>query len=529
MTFLTGSGGESVGRTSHENDTGNGKHEAGGEVHPAASPTRSRKADHIRINVEEDVNAKGLTNGFENFHFVHSALPEIALDDVDTATSLFGYQVAMPVLISCMTGGVPRAGQINRVLAEVASHHGIAMGLGSGRALLEHPETLDTFAVRQYALNVPLLANLGAVQLNKGATVDDCRRLVDMLQADALVFHLNPLQEALQPEGDTDFRGIIAKIGEVCRRLDVPVVAKEIGWGISRDLVRALFDCGVQAVDVAGAGGTSWSEVERHRMDSKVDQAVAAAFADWGIPTAQAIQDARTAVPDGILFASGGVRSGIDVAKAIALGADFVGLAGPFLRAAAEGEEQCHDAVAQIGKTLRISMFAIGARDLPALRSTTRLVSATSPPLRSTIERVHLRTTNAMEFVDITETLREVVSRSRIRNGIIQVWSNHTTAAVCVNENEPLLIDDFRAAFEVLAPVQPANGEYAHNDMTRRVGVGPNEPRNSHAHIRQLLLASCQTVVLHEGAMQLGEWQRVFLVELDSPRDRLVTVQVVGT
>ena len=326
-----------------------------------------RKAEHIRINLEEDVAAKGVTTGFERYRFVHRALPEIDLESVSLETSFLGRRLAAPLLFSCMTGGTPRARQINRTLAAAAQRHRVAMGLGSCRVLLEHPEVLATFAVRDLCPNVPLLANLGAVQLNMGVGPAACRRIVDLLEADALVLHLNPLQEALQPEGDTRFAGLLGRIEALCASLEVPVVVKEVGWGIAPDLVAALFDAGVAAVDIAGAGGTSWSEVERHRIADPVRARVAAAFADWGLPTADTIRLAREVAPRGTLIASGGIRSGVDVAMAIALGADLAASAGSMLRAADEGEETLDAAVDEITDTLRIAMFCAGARDVGGL------------------------------------------------------------------------------------------------------------------------------------------------------------------
>jgi isopentenyl-diphosphate delta-isomerase len=340
----------------------------------AVDETRSRKSAHLRINLEEDVSSKGIDAGFDAYRFVHCAFPEMDLDDVSTSLTLFGRRLNSPILISCMTGGTMQARRFNRMLARAAQSQGLAMGLGSGRTLLEHPEVIDTFDVRSLAPDVLLFANLGAVQLNKGYGVDDCRRLVSMLRADALVLHLNPLQEALQPEGDTDFSGLLQKVEAVCKNLDAPVVVKEVGWGIAPDLVRRLFDAGVSAVDVAGAGGTSWSEVERHRMAEPWRARVAAAFAGWGIPTAECIRDARTVAPDALLFASGGIRDGMDVAKAIALGADLAGMAGPFLRAASEGVDAVIERSREVTEVLRIAMFASGARTLSDLRDRSRLV-----------------------------------------------------------------------------------------------------------------------------------------------------------
>ncbi|HMF28936.1 MAG TPA: type 2 isopentenyl-diphosphate Delta-isomerase [Candidatus Cybelea sp.] len=344
------------------------------------SATPSRKAEHLQINVERDVASKGVDTGFDAYRFTHRALPEIDLSDVVTATQLFGRKLAAPILISCMTGGTPEALPINRCLAQVAQRHGFAMGLGSGRALIESPESLATFDVRADAPDTVLLANLGAVQLNKGYGAAQCRRLVELLHADALVLHLNPLQEALQPEGDTCFRGLLERIAALCGAVDFPIVVKEVGWGIGARDVCALFDAGVAAVDVAGAGGTSWSEVERYRIAEEWRARVAAAFAGWGIPTAECLVQARAAAPDKTLIASGGIRDGLDVAKALALGADVVGIAGPFLRAAHDGFDAADALARELVETLRIAMFCVAVRTPPALRGT---LTAASPRAES--------------------------------------------------------------------------------------------------------------------------------------------------
>ncbi|MGA8100373.1 MAG: type 2 isopentenyl-diphosphate Delta-isomerase [Candidatus Cybelea sp.] len=334
------------------------------------SATPSRKAEHLRINIERDVAGKDIDAGWGAYRFAHRALPEIDLADVDPSTEIFGRKLGAPVLISCMTGGTPEARRINRRLARVAQSLGFAMGLGSGRALIESPDSVETFEVRSLAPDAALFANLGAVQLNKGYGVDQCRRLVELLHADALVLHLNPLQEALQPEGDTCFRGLLAQIGRLCSGAGFPIVVKEVGWGIAAADVRALFDVGVAAVDVAGAGGTSWSEVERYRIVEPWRRRVAGAFAGWGIPTARALIEARAVAPSETIIASGGVRSALDVAKALALGADLVGIAGPFLRAADEGLDTALELAREISETLRIAMFCVGARRPPDLRGT---------------------------------------------------------------------------------------------------------------------------------------------------------------
>jgi isopentenyl-diphosphate delta-isomerase len=338
------------------------------------SGTASRKADHVRINIERDVAGKGIANGFDEYRLINCALPEMNLDDVTTACTIFNRTLRAPLLISCMTGGTPEARSINQILARVAQEHGLAMGLGSARALIEDPSLLETFHVRPVAPDIALFANLGAVQLNKGYGVDECRRLVDMLQADALVLHLNAVQEAVQPEGDTCFRGLIDKIAKLCAKIEVPVVAKEVGWGIAPDEVNALFEAGVAAVDLAGAGGTSWSEVERYRISEPWRANVAASFAGWGIPTAECLRRAVDLGPLGLLIASGGIRTGIDVVKALAIGADMVGIAGPFLRAAAQGYEAASDLAREYVQVLHVAMFALGEPTLARLRGTKRIV-----------------------------------------------------------------------------------------------------------------------------------------------------------
>lgn len=305
---------------------------------------------------------------------MHRALPEIDLADVDLTTTFLNRRLNAPLLISCMTGGTPQAASVNRTLARVAQRFGVAMGLGSARALLETPETLPTFDVRDEAPDVLLLANLGAVQLNKGYGIDQCRRLMELLRADALVLHLNPLQEALQPEGDTTFGGLLCAIADLCSRAEFPIVVKEVGWGIAPGDVRALFEAGVAAVDLAGAGGTSWSEVERYRMAQPWRQRVAAEFAGWGIPTAACLQWARAIAPSEPIVASGGIRSGIDAVKALALGADIVGVAGPFLRAADAGDGAAVELMRQYVEVVRIALFACGVRTPGALRSSRCLV-----------------------------------------------------------------------------------------------------------------------------------------------------------
>jgi len=335
----------------------------------------SRKADHLRINLEEDVRFPQLTNGLERYRFVHAALPELDLEEVDLTSVLFGKSLALPILISSMTGGTEQAGRINRALAEAAQACGLAMGLGSQRVALEAAHTAETFRVRAVAPDILLFANLGAVQLNYGYTVDHCRRAVEMIEADALILHLNPLQEAIQAGGNWNWRGLLAKIEQVCRALPVPVVAKEVGWGISGEMARRLVEAGIAAIDVAGAGGTSWSQVEMHRAPTAARRRLAAAFADWGIPTAEALRQVRASAPDLPLIASGGIRTGIEIAKCLALGADAAGLAGPFLKAAAISAEAVVAEAEALAAELRVACFCAGARTIADLRAPGRLVA----------------------------------------------------------------------------------------------------------------------------------------------------------
>lgn len=331
-----------------------------------------RKADHIRINLEEDVDFHRLTSGFEHYHFVHQALPELDLSEVDTTITLFGRTLKAPILVSSMTGGTERAGLINQRLAEAVQERGLALGVGSQRAALENPADAASFDVRRYAPDALIFANLGAVQLNYGYGVDECRRAVEMVEADALILHLNPLQEVLQPEGDTNWRGVLAGIETVCRELEVPVIAKEVGWGIDKQTARRLIEAGVSAIDVAGAGGTSWSEVEKHRASSERLRRLAGAFREWGLPTAtslvQTVAARQQMGADIPVFASGGIRNGQEIAKAVALGADLVGLAGPFLKRVMESTQAVIDEMEILEAEMRIAMFVAGAQDISALR-----------------------------------------------------------------------------------------------------------------------------------------------------------------
>lgn len=336
---------------------------------PDSSSISARKSDHIRINLEQDVRS-GLTTGLENYRFIHRAMPELDLSDVDLSQQVFGKKLQAPILISSMTGGNEEAAGINRLLAEAAQATGIAMGLGSQRAAIELPDLAPTFQVRQVAPDILLFANLGAVQLNYNYGIAECQRAVDMIQADALILHLNALQEAVQPEGNTHFAGLADKIESVCKALPVPVIVKEVGWGFSEQDARRLADAGVSAIDVAGAGGTSWSQVEMHRAKDESQARLAAAFINWGIPTAEAILNVHRAAPELMIIASGGLRSGVEIAKCIALGANLGGMAGPFLKAAARSSEAVIQTIQEIQREVQVTMFAAGARGIDQLKST---------------------------------------------------------------------------------------------------------------------------------------------------------------
>jgi isopentenyl-diphosphate Delta-isomerase len=343
----------------------------------SAEATSGRKVDHLRICLNEDVQAKGISVGFEGYRFIHQALPELDLQEIDLRQDFFKRTINAPLLISSMTGGAEWSARINARLAVAAQKWGVAMGVGSQRAAIEDSNLTYSYAIRELAPDVPLLANLGAVQFNYGYGLKQCLAAIEMIEADALILHLNALQEAVQPKGDTNFKGLLAKIAQVCEELakrHIPVIIKEVGNGISYNLAVKLREIGVSGIDVGGSGGTSWSQVESFRVKRPLEQAAATSFADWGIPTVQSILWARQAAPDLTIIGSGGIRNGVEIAKAIALGADVVGLAMPFLKAAEESAEKVDEVIEQLIRELKISMFCIGAANLTALQSTEHLV-----------------------------------------------------------------------------------------------------------------------------------------------------------
>ena len=336
--------------------------------------TQTRKADHLRICLEDDVQFRALTNGLDKYRFEHTCLPELDLSEVDISTQFLGKTLNTPLLISSMTGGTQQAKTINCRLAVAAEKHGLAMGVGSQRIAVENPDTAHTFAVRSLAPNAMLFANLGAVQLNYTYGLSQCLRVVDILQADALILHLNPLQECIQPNGDTKFKGLLDKIAQLCKQIDVPVIAKEVGNGISTTMAAKLIDAGVDAIDVAGAGGTSWAKVESQRAENNLQRRLGRTFADWGISTADCIVQIRDRNRDLPLIASGGLRDGMEVAKAIALGADLAGLAFPFLQAASQSESAVDESIELLIAEIKTVLFCTGNANLEQLKRSQSLI-----------------------------------------------------------------------------------------------------------------------------------------------------------
>lgn len=341
--------------------------------------TARRKGEHIRICLQEQVNSVGIETGLEKYRFKHNALPELSFEEIKLETEWLGKKLRAPLLVSSMTGGTDEAGAINRHLAVVAEERGWALGLGSMRAAIENEELAASFSIRKEAPTVPVIANIGAVQLNYGFGVESCRRAVDIAEADALVLHLNSMQEVFQPEGNTNFGQLLSRIEEVCKSLHVPVGVKEVGWGIDSDTAALLDQAGVSFIDAAGAGGTSWSQVEKYRMQDPLRKQAAEAFADWGIPTADSILAIRKQLPDSTIIASGGLLNGVDAAKAIALGANIAGFGRVLLPGAAKGNsdisiEQLLLQFKRIEFELRTAMFGIGAGSVSELRNTNRII-----------------------------------------------------------------------------------------------------------------------------------------------------------
>jgi isopentenyl-diphosphate delta-isomerase len=329
----------------------------------------SRKAEHIRVCLEEAVES-GESGGFERWRLEYRALPEIALEDVDLRTPLAGKTLEAPLIIGAMTGGTPEAGALNRILATAAQRRGIGFALGSGRVVLERPEAVPSFRVRDVAPDVLVFANLGAVQLNYTLDGADAQRLCEILEADALNLHLNPLQEAIQPGGDTNFRGLTAKIEKALPAIRVPVFVKEVGAGIGPDTARLLAGLPIAGIETAGVGGTSWSRVEAMRTSDPLAQSAGLALGGMGVPTSESVLACRAALgPGRTVIASGGIRKPIEIGKALALGADAAASALPFLKAAAEGGvDGVLTMIDHFVLSLRVICFCAGARTPAELR-----------------------------------------------------------------------------------------------------------------------------------------------------------------
>ena len=316
----------------------------------------ARKNNHIEVCLREDVRSK-TSNGFEKYRLVHNALPECDFDSFRTDVSFLNKTIAAPLMISSMTGGTEQGERINRNLLEAAAALNLPFAIGSQRIYIGR-ENNSLSHYREIAKNIPILANLGAVQLNYGYGRDECLKAVDMIRADALILHLNPLQELIQSGGDTNFSGLLHKIEALCSDFPVPVIVKEVGWGIGKNAARLLTDAGVSMIDVAGAGGTSWSQVESLINGSEDILSLAAPFADWGIPTAECIRQIHEMDSSIQIIASGGITNGVEAAKAVMLGAQIAGMASCLLPAAAKKDpERVYKKLQTIIQQYKIARF----------------------------------------------------------------------------------------------------------------------------------------------------------------------------
>ncbi|CAM3044892.1 type 2 isopentenyl-diphosphate Delta-isomerase [Filibacter tadaridae] len=336
-------------------------------------PINKRKSEHIKIALNEQVTGENISTGFDQIRFIHNALPEINFDEIDMSTNFFGQGRKTPFLISSMTGGAEFAETINRNLAIAAEEKGWVLALGSTRALIESQEYRTSFQVRKYAPTTPIIANLGAVQLNYGFGTDECKQIIDITEADSLVLHLNSIQEVIQPEGNLNFKNLLMKIERLCSELGVPIGVKEVGWGIDGVTAKRLCDVGISFIDVAGAGGTSWSQVEKFRSKDSVKSKAAETFSEWGIPTSECIKSVREYIENQPVIASGGMHTGLDAAKAIALGADMTGFGRSILKEATQSVEDVLEVMETKELELQMTMFAIGAASIKELKSTNRL------------------------------------------------------------------------------------------------------------------------------------------------------------
>jgi isopentenyl-diphosphate delta-isomerase len=324
--------------------------------------TESRKKEHVDFVLEKGAQYSK-TTGLERFEFLHNAIPEVDYSKIDLSCSFLGKRLSYPLMITAMTGGYADAKEINRTLAKCAEKHGWALGLGSQRAMVEDAKLRETYYVRDVAPNTLIIGNIGAFQL-KRYPIERIEKMLDDIDANALAIHLNPLQEIIQPEGDRDFSGILQAIKKACEEIDVPIIVKETGAGISTEVALKLKDAGVSAIDIAGAGGTSWSKVEYLRKGAETS---ASGFEEWGIPTADSILMCKGILP---LVASGGIRNGIEAAKTIALGANISGAAYPFLLELERNGKTGLDALlTKWEEQLKTCAFLTGSNDYDSLRA----------------------------------------------------------------------------------------------------------------------------------------------------------------
>ncbi|MGC8895432.1 MAG: type 2 isopentenyl-diphosphate Delta-isomerase [Candidatus Bathyarchaeia archaeon] len=343
-----------------------------------AKETTKRKAEHIRISLNQHVQTRRTTTGFEDVHFIHRALPEIDKQKIDLSTKIFNHKFAAPIIVGAITGGTPEATKINAAIAEAVEELGLGMGVGSQRAAIEDEKLEKTFAIaRKKAPKAFLIANIGGVQLVQGYGLKEVKKAIEMIDADAIAIHLNPLQEAIQPEGQTNFKGILAKIGEIAEEIDKPVIAKETGAGIAAEEAKKLEAAGVKGIDISGAGGTSFAAVEYYRakgLGNDVQRRLGYVFWDWGIPTAVSVAEVSQTVNVPVI-ASGGIRNGLDVAKALALGGSLTSLSQPILQSAFKGVKETVHALSLLIDELRNGMFLVGADSVEALRETSIVIT----------------------------------------------------------------------------------------------------------------------------------------------------------
>ncbi len=334
-----------------------------------AEETQRRKADHIRICLDENSQARKATTGFEDIHFIHKALPEINKQNIDPSTYFLNHKFSAPLVVGAITGGTAQAEKINATIAEAVEELQLGMGVGSQRAAIEDKSLMHTFAIaRKKAPNAFLIANIGGVQLVHGYSIREAKKAIEMIDADAIAIHLNALQEAIQPEGQTNFEGILSKIADIAGELDKPVVVKETGTGIAAEEAKKLEAAGVKAIDVGGAGGTSFAAVEYYRTgkESQLQRHLGEAFWDWGIPTATSIAEITQTVKLPVI-ASGGIRNGSNIAKALALGAQLASLSQPILQTSIKGVKETESLLTLLIEELRNIMFLVGAINIEQL------------------------------------------------------------------------------------------------------------------------------------------------------------------